>query len=76
MNNIQTAALRSQPARRMILTGLAVLSSIVAITFLVSARSASPVIPAQPLQGAITGEWVADFNRKNPDEVQFTIIRR
>lgn len=27
-------------------------------------------------QGSITGEWLADFSRKNPDEVQFTIMRR
>ena len=27
-------------------------------------------------QASITGEWFADFSRKNPAEVQFTIIRR
>ncbi|HEY0101648.1 MAG TPA: hypothetical protein VGB76_22165 [Pyrinomonadaceae bacterium] len=28
------------------------------------------------MQAAITGEWLVDFNRKNADEVQFTVIRR
>lgn len=27
-------------------------------------------------QGSITGEWLAEFNRSNPDKVQFTVVRR
>lgn len=27
-------------------------------------------------QGGITGEWLAEFNRKNGDDVQFTLLRR
>ena len=76
MNSIQTKAIQSQLVRRAVLIGLAVFSSFVAITLLGNARSASLVSPVQAAQGAITGEWVADFNRKDVDEVQFTIIRR
>lgn len=76
MNSIQTKALPSQLARRVVFIGLAVLTSFAAITLLGSARSASLFNPVQAAQAAITGEWVADFNRKNEDEVQFTIIRR
>lgn len=76
MSNNWTKALQSQLGSRMILVGLVVFSSFVAITLLGSARSASFISPAQAAQAAITGEWLADFNRKNADEVQFTIIRR
>ena len=31
---------------------------------------------SNPAQSSATGEWLADFSRKNPEEVQFTIIRR
>jgi hypothetical protein len=30
----------------------------------------------QSAQQTITGEWIAEFSRKNQDEVQFTILRR
>lgn len=76
MNNILTQTLQSQIVRRLVLTSLAVLCSFVAITLSAGSGSVSLGNPAQATQGAITGEWVADFNHKNADEVQFTIIRR
>lgn len=76
MNNIRTTALQSQLIRRMILIGMVVFSSFVVITLLGVARSDHFVSPVQAAQEAITGEWLADFNRKNEDEVQFTILRR
>jgi hypothetical protein len=76
VNDIQTNALQSKPVRRLIFIGLALFSSFVAITLIASSRSVSLVSPVQAAQGAITGEWVADFNRKDADEVQLTIMRR
>ena len=76
MNNVQTKALPSQLNRRTIFIGLVVFSSFVAITLLGVASRVNFVSPVQAAQEAITGEWVADFNRRNADEVQFTIIRR
>lgn len=76
MNNIRTKALQSQLVRRTVFAGLIVFASFVAVTLMGIARSASFVVPVQAAQQAITGEWVADFNRQNQDEVQFTIIRR
>jgi hypothetical protein len=73
MNDTQTKALRSRVTRRMIFIGAVVLSSFIAIALLGIASVARPV---QAAQEAMTGEWLADFTRKNPDEVQFTIIRR
>ena len=34
------------------------------------------VTPRAAAQEKLTGEWIADFSRKNPDEVQFTTIHR
>jgi hypothetical protein len=77
MNNVETKALPSQLVRRMIFIGLVVVSSFVAIALLGVASSVSLVEPVKAAQeGAITGEWLADFNRENSDEVQFTILRR
>jgi hypothetical protein len=76
MNHIETTALESQPVRRKIFIGLFLLASFVAVAMLCVAGSLSFVNPAQAAQAAITGEWLADFNRKNADEVQLTIIRR
>ncbi|HEX8492195.1 MAG TPA: hypothetical protein VF658_05085 [Pyrinomonadaceae bacterium] len=76
MNDIQTRALQSQRLRQAFFIGAVVLSFFVAINILGVARSRNPLSAAQAAQDAITGEWVADFNRKNADEVQFTIMRR
>jgi hypothetical protein len=76
VNSIQTKALQSKIIRRVLFIGLIAFSSFVAIAILSTARSVSLVAPIQAAQEAITGEWLADFNRKNADEVQFTIIRR
>jgi hypothetical protein len=76
MNNVQTKALPPQLIRRMIFIGLVVLSCFAAITIFGLAKGAGPTGPAPAAQGAITGEWLADFNRKNADEVQFTLLRR
>jgi hypothetical protein len=76
MNNVETKELNSQRVRRMIYTGSIMFSFFVAITILGVARSVSLVSEARAAQEAIKGEWLADFNRKNTDEVQFTIIRR
>jgi len=32
--------------------------------------------PRESAQEKLTGEWIAEFSRKNPDEVQFTTMRR
>jgi hypothetical protein len=76
MNNIWTQPFLSQPVRRMVFIGLALFSSFITIAFIGSTGSVSVASPIQASQAAITGEWVADFNRQNADEVQFTIIRR
>ena len=76
MNIIRKNTLQAQPVRRLIFISLAMVSSFVAITLLSSARNVSLVSPVQAAQRAITGEWIADFNSKNADEVQLTIIRR
>lgn len=47
--------------------------SFLAVAFAGSAKFASP---GNALQNQTTGEWLADFSRKNPEEVQFTITRR
>jgi hypothetical protein len=36
----------------------------------------SVLTPRQSAQEKMTGEWLADFSRKNPNEVQFTTIHR
>jgi hypothetical protein len=76
MSPIKTKALSLQHIRRVIFIGLAVFSSFVVISLSGVARSVSLVNSVQVAQGAITGEWVADFSRTNADEVQFTILRR
>ena len=57
--------------------------SLLLISFLVfsplstaTACSANSIRANNAAQSSITGEWLAEFNRKNPDEVQFTVIRR
>lgn len=42
----------------------------------VGAREASLISINNTAQASITGEWLADFSRKNPNEVQFTTTRR
>ncbi|HEY9405071.1 MAG TPA: hypothetical protein VIQ24_20635 [Pyrinomonadaceae bacterium] len=42
----------------------------------VSAGGANFTAASSAAQAAITGEWLAQFNGKNGDEVQFTVIRR
>jgi hypothetical protein len=77
MNNTQTKTLQSQTVRRLAFIGLVLFSSFVAITLMGRAGTTVPLNPvSSAAQGAITGEWVADFNRQSADEVQFTIIRR
>jgi hypothetical protein len=76
MNNIQTKTLRSRVVRRASFIGSVMLASFIAIALLGMAGSMSVVRPVQAAQEAFTGEWLADFTRKNPDEVQFTILRR
>ena len=41
-----------------------------------TACNANSIRANNTAQGSITGEWLAEFSRKNPDEVQFTVIRR
>lgn len=57
--------------------------SLLLVTFLVfsslavaTAGSAEFTGASTATQNSITGQWLADFNRKNADEVQLTIIRR
>lgn len=67
--------LKSQFPRRvgwLLLIIFTVFSSLI----VVSAGSANFINAENAAQNAITGEWLADFSRKNPDEVQFTTIRR
>lgn len=76
MNNIQTIAPQSQTGRRVAFIGLVLFSTFIAITLLGRAGTVTPTGPAAAPQAVITGEWVADFNRQNADEVQLTLIRR
>jgi hypothetical protein len=69
------SALKRRPLRRagsLPLATFLVFSSLAAVM----ACAASSIGAHGAMQGAITGEWLAEFNRKNPDEVQFTVIRR
>jgi hypothetical protein len=71
MHIIQTKRYRSQFFVRLILICLLVFS------FTAAAATGANFVNSSPTeQQSITGEWLADFNRKNPDEVQFTILRR
>ncbi len=87
MNDIQKRALQSQTGRttalpttvgrRLIFVGLLMLFVFTAAALLGSSgRSAVFIRQAEAAQEAITGEWVADFNRQSADEAQFTILRR
>jgi hypothetical protein len=76
MNNIQTKTRSSLFNYRTVFIGLVVFSCFVAVTLLGVAKNQNPASSVQAAQGVITGEWIADFNRDNPNEVQFTIVRR
>jgi hypothetical protein len=63
---------RSPRLGSLLLISFLVMSSLCAAT----ACNATSIRAKSAAQGAITGEWLAEFNRKNADEVQFTVIRR
>jgi len=70
MKKKQTTADRFCAMTALLLAALVVFSAI-------TAADANPVVAVNAAaQSSITGEWIAEFSRKNPDEVQFTIIRR
>ncbi len=76
MKNYQTTVAKFCAMTAVFLAALLVFPSLAAV----AANDANSTIvagsAAAPAQRSITGEWVAEFSRKNPDEVQFTIIRR
>ena len=76
MNNVRANAPLPTLKFRVILTALVVSSCFAAVTLLGVAGTKNSAGPAPAIQGAITGEWLAEFNRENPIEVQFTILRR
>ena len=59
-------------AAPLLLAGFVILSSLAVLV----AGGASVTGTNNVAQASITGEWLADFSRKNPEEVQFTIARR
>jgi hypothetical protein len=70
------STLGASPRRRagsLLLAAFLVLSSLACVT---TAGSANSIGASNAAQGSITGEWLAEFNRKDADEVQFTVIRR
>lgn len=65
---------RVSPRRRAgsLFVAFLVLSSLACV----NAGGANFIGVGRAAQSAITGEWLAEFSRKNADEVQFTVIRR
>ena len=56
--------------------GPLLLATFLVLSSLAVAASAKFIHANNATQDSITGEWLAEFNRKDADEVQFTVIRR
>jgi uncharacterized protein (UPF0335 family) len=67
--------LKSQLQRRL---GWSLLTTLLVLSFLavVVAGDANFAGVNKAAQSSSTGEWLVDFSRKNPEEVQLTIVRR
>lgn len=76
MNDTGTNTPQTKSVRQRIFIGALVLISCLAMALIGIAGGLNFVRPTQAAQAALTGEWLADFSRQSPDEVQFTIIRR
>jgi hypothetical protein len=56
--------------------GSLLVATLLVFSSLVAVASAKFINTNHAAQNSITGEWLIEFNRKNSDEVQFTVIRR
>jgi hypothetical protein len=80
MKKVQTAierfSIQPPPFRRHFGLSLLIIFFVFSSLAVIAAADPNFIAANYAAQDSLSGEWLADFSRKNPDEVQFTILRR